>query len=419
MNTETKFEEWKNWWITIPFAFIIVYVTFVYARDQVLLGSMNDYASHIKSLLPLFRTEWWKGFMAAPHCLWHLTVLFFYGILKLPLEAAAGYASSVYALFYYLVLLWMIQKVTAYAGAKENPVRANLLATGFYFVQSIYFYWLDAGERYLGSFSMNPIHNPTQMGVRGFAVLCFALVIDLLGTWSKEDYKPLFFRIKGKKSYLLLSVLLFLSTVMKPTFTEVFVPAVALYMLCVWIYKLMKKSQPGVYFKKCLLMLLIAVPSLIFVLIQFVLFFAMGGSYGAEEGMIITKWLEVWELFTDNVFLSVLLGMAFPIYMLIIDADYFLRSRMGQIAWLSYGIGFLEAALLGEDGNRLSHANFIWPLMSGMLLVWLVSFLRLLSLERKTLDTRAKQIMVTAAWCIFAAHVLCGFLFLDLSLKGL
>lgn len=419
MNTQAKSEEWKNHWITIPFAFIIVYVTFVYARDQVIIGSMNDYASHTKSLLPLFRMEWWKGFMAAPHCLWHLTVLFFYGVLMLPLEAAAGYASSVYAVFYYLVLVWMIHKVTAYAGAEEKPVRANLLASGFYFVQSIYFYWLDAGERYLGSFSMNPIHNPTQMGVRGFAVLCFALVIDLLGIWSKEDYKPLFFQIKGKKSYLLLSVLLFLSTVMKPTFTEVFVPAVALYMLGVWIFRLVRKSQPGEYFKKCLLMLLTAVPSLIFVMIQFVLFFALGGSYGAEEGMIVTKWLEVWELFTDNVFLSVLLGMAFPIYMLVIDAGYFLRSRMGQIAWLSYGIGFLEAALLGEDGKRLSHANFIWPLMSGMLLVWLVSFLRLLSLERKTLDTKAKRIMVTTAWCIFAAHVLCGLLFLDLSLKGL
>ena len=80
MNTETKSEEWKNWWVVIPFAGFIVYITFVYAKDQVLLGGMNDYASHVKSLLPLFRTEWWKGFMAAPHCLWHLTVLFFYGI---------------------------------------------------------------------------------------------------------------------------------------------------------------------------------------------------------------------------------------------------------------------------------------------------------------------------------------------------
>lgn len=411
----------RDSWITIGFTAFLIYVTYSFAKDQVVLGGMNDYAAHTTNILSLFRSdEWWKGFMAVPHCMWHLTVLFFYEILQFPMEAAAGYATALYTAFYYLVLIWAIRKVTAYVGEMEGTVRANVLATGFCLLQALYVYWMDAGERYLGTFSMNPLHNPTQMSVRGFAILCFCLTVDILGDWSKEGYQPIFFEIKGKKYYVTLMVLLLVSTIMKPTFTEVFVPAVAFYMLAVWIRKcITKKGDAGAYFAHCLLMLLLALPSLLFVAIQFLLFFALGGSYGNDGGLIITDFMEVWGLFSDNVFFSVLLGMAFPIYMLLIDGTYFLKSRMGQIAWLSYFIGFLEAAFLGEAGNRITHANFIWPMMSGMLLVWLVSLFRLLSLERTRQDTVQQRILVIIGWCIFTAHVVCGLIFLKLSLMGL
>ena len=83
-----------------------------------------------------------------------------------------------------------------------------------------------------------------------------------------------------------------------------------------------------------------------------------------------------------------------------------------------YIIGFLEAALLGEGGIKLSHADFIWPMMSGMLLMWMTSTLHLLKLEKEQVDTKGKCILIDGAWVIFCLHVLCGLLYIK-ELSGL
>lgn len=419
--------------ITLLFCGAFVFLTYHYAYTKVMMGGQNDYPSHVFTLLPQFRgATWWKGWMAAPHCLWHVTILFLNDILMIPVEAAAAFSTVIYSMLFYLVLLWAIRKVTERAGCKENLLRSNIFTFAFCFVQGLYFYWMDAGDRYLGIFSMNPLHNPTQMGVRGFALICFLLAIDILGNWSEDRYQPIFFTVegKGKKPYLLLAGMLFLSTVMKPTFTEVFVPAVAFFMLKEWLFRIFHKTGTAKeYFGHCLRMLLCAVPSLLYVLAQGVVFFILGGGYNSEGGMIITKWMEVWKMFSQNVTLSILLGMAFPIYMLLIDGRYFLKSREGQIAWLSYIVGMLEAALLGEEGSRMTHANFIWPMMSGMLLVWIVAFFRLLTLEKKfseaeqsaisESDNKLQRRLVLVGWGLFFAHFLCGMLYLSVELTGL
>lgn len=418
MNTSSAQASRRNGYLfTIAASLLLLYLNYAYIYRQIQIGGLGDFPAHLYTLLPLFRTgEWWKGWMTAPHCLWHLTTLLFYQVFRLPLEAAACYATCVYVLLHYLTLIWCIQKITAYVGEKESLIRSNVIAFGFTFVQALYFYWLDAGSRYLGSFSMNPMHNPTQMCVRIFGILCFCLVVDLLGSISGETYRPIFFHVTPhrRRYNILLAVLLFLSVVMKPTFAEMFIPAVAFCMLGSLLLKLFqKKDDCGTYFKHCLTMLLCSVPALLYMLVQYLVFFFFGGSYGDEGGLVFTKWLEVWKLFTDNVYLSVLLGMAFPIYMIVIDPRFFFRSIMGRISLLGYGFGFLEAAVLGEAGDRLSHANFIWPLMSGMLILWFTALMRLLMLERAKSDNDRRQtIFVNIGWVLFALHVLCGFLFL-------
>lgn len=405
---------------------ITLYLTYRYAYSQMLTGGSNDYYAHVYLLLSQFLgEEWWLGWMSAPHCLWHLTVLVFYKFFAVPLTVSAAISSTIYAGFYYAVLLWFINRISARFEEKISSLFSALVALGFCFLQPIYFSFLDAGERYLGVFSMNPIHNPTHMGVRGFILLAFCLVTDIVSYNCDKNYNPVFFDVinKPRKCYIGLTVVLFLSVVMKPTFAEMFIPAVGLYMLGFFIYKLIKKDNPFEFFRKLLLLFLCSVPAVIYILLQYAAFFVFGGSYNNEGGIIITDYLEVWSLFTDNVYLSVLLAMALPIYMIIIDFKYFKDTVQGRLALAGYAVGFLEAALLGEEGSRLLHANFMWPLMASMLLLWLVSIWRLLELTFVNLITdkenNLKKWLVIIGWGLFIVHVLYGISFYRISILGL
>lgn len=399
----------------ILFGILLAYVTYVFVLNE-LPKPLADFNGHTYVYLPMFNKETWvKGWMAAPYCMWHLTVLFFNKIFLIPLEISAAYSTCIFTLFAYFVLYWMIQKMTAAAGSAESPAKCAVTAFGLCLVQPLYFGWLDAGGRFLGSYSMNPLHNPTQMCARGFSLVCLCLVYDIFGRQKDENYHGIFFHVENglKKYYICLALALFLSAMAKPTFAEMFIPTVALLMLGEWITRLVHRQDgTAAYFKKCLTMLLCAVPALLYILIQFLAYFIWGGSYGDDGSLIVTKLFEVWNMYTENVGLSVLTGMAFPLFMLAINSRYFLKDDLGRLALTGYCVGFLEAAFLGESGQKLSYSNFLWPMMSGMLLMWVVSVLRLLVLEKAQADSRKKRILLNAAWALFFIHVLYGLLYI-------
>jgi len=421
-EVKKKSEQTNDGLIAMFFAVLLCFMTYAYVANQMVLTGFNDYRAHTYHIIGMFRGDTpWEGWMATPHCLWHLTVLFLFEVCRIPLAASAAYATCFYSLFHYFVLCWIIRRVMDRAGVRRSAFIDHLIAFSFCFVQALYFYWLDAGEQYLGVFSPNPLHNPTQMGVRGFALLIFSLVVDLLSYENDRSYRPVFFQValKTRRYYILLSVLLLLSAVMKPTFAEMFIPAVAFYMLGIWIHKLIRKDAPGAYFKKCLTMLLCALPSLLYMLTQFLAFFTFEGGYESDGGVIFTEWLQVWKLFSDNVFLSVLLGMAFPIYIILLDARFFFKNLASRLALIGYGVSFLEAAILGEAGSRLSHGNFLWPLMSGMLLLWAVALLRLMVIERREEYTGYKKCLLLFGWFLFFCHVFFGLVFYRADMIGL
>ncbi len=157
-------------------------------------------------------------------------------------------------------------------------------------------------------------------------------------------------------------------------------------------------------------MLLCSVPSLMYILAQFLAFF--GGSERESSSLIFTKWMEVWGMYSENIVLSIIVGMAFPLFMILIDGRFFAKNDMGRLALTGYAVGLLESAILGEGGERLSHGNFLWPMMCGMQLVWVVSALRLVELERNQADTKTKRFLLDFAWVLFCLHVLCGLLYI-------
>lgn len=404
----------RNDFIVILLGVVLSHLVYLTVTSE-LPKTLSDYNGHVYVYLPMFKKgTWLEGWKMVPYCMWHLSVLAMNRLLHVPLEISAAYVSGFFHLFTYFVIYWIIRKYTAAKTGGLGAAAAAGIAFGLSVSQALYFRWLDAGQRFVGVYSMNPIHNPTHMCVLPFALLCFCLVCDIWGKQKNDAYKGIFFRVEQglKKYYIYLAIVLFLSSLAKPVFAEMFIPAVGLIMLAEWIGRIRLKNGSGkAYFSYCLSMLLCAAPSLAYILVQFLAYFFWGGSYGADGSFTVTKWLEVWSMYSENVILSIALGMAFPLFLVLIDGRFFVREDMGRLALVGYGTGFLEAAILGEGGGKLSHGDFLWPMMCGMLLMWITAMLRLLTLDRTQTDTKGKRILIDLGWGLFCFHVLCGLLY--------
>lgn len=414
-NTEEKTADY-SFYLAAFLGMVLVY--FIYRI--VLVQSepvLSDYHGHLWVYLPLFYTQnWWSGWMAVPYCMWHVVTMFFHSVLMVPWVSAGAFSSCVFALLTYFITYWILQRVIVALTCRENSAKAALLAFGLSILQGLYTYWTDTFDGYLGIYSANPLHNPTQMCVKPFVLLALCLVYDIWGKIENSSYKGMFFKVeKGhNRYYFLLSLFMFLSSLAKPTFAQMFIPAVGVLMLINWIGQLIKRqSTAKSYFMECLKMLLCAIPSLAYILISYVEFFLFGGSVVESGAPYITSIGEVWMMYSQNIYLSIFLGMAFPLLIMILDGSFFVKDQLGRLAVVCYFVGLVQALLLGEGGEKLSHGNFIWPMLSAMLILWTVSVIRLLCLESSKITVTWKKLVLKVAWVLFFAHVLCGYFYIQ------
>lgn len=397
------------------FGALLAYLTYVYVVRQLSAG-LSDYHGHTYVFFPLYSGgNWLEGWLAVPYFLWHLTLMLFHYVLRIPVESAAAVVACVYTLLAYFVIYWMLQRVTEAAGGRDSSFRSAFLAFCLCIIQGIYLFWLDAGGRFLGIYSMNPTHNPTYTCVKAFSLICFCLVCDIWGRQKDENYRGIFFRVESglRRYYFYLAAALFLSVMAKPTFAEMFIPAVAFLMLGELLKRAARRDGSAKqYFKHCLATLACAVPALLYILLQFLAYFVWS-NIGGRDSVIVTGLFEVWHMYSRNAVLSMALGMAFPLFLLLVNGSYFVKSDMGKLALAGYLIGLAEAALLGESGQKLGDGNFLWPMMSGMLLMYMVSVMRLAILERKQADTGIRKGLIAAAWFLFYVQVVYGIAFLQ------
>ena len=401
--------------------FIVLGLLLAYQTYRLVLAQaqmpISDFDGHLHVYLPLFySSQWWRGWMAVPYCLWHLLTILLHSVLMFPLLISGALSGTFFVLFGYVVLWWMLRKVELRISGKSHSALAAVLAYGMSVLQGLYGQWIGMGDGYVGIYSMNAVHNPTQMCVKPFALLLFALVYDLLESQKDRDYQGLFFPVERgcRRYYVYLSILLFLSVLAKPTFAQMFIPTVGLYMLAGLLCRLRKDRQEAKqYFADCLKMLVCAVPSLLYILVCYLEFFLLGGSVVQSGPPYLTKVGEVWSCFSDNIPFSILLGMAFPLAVLLLDLSAVFRDTFGKLAVLSYLVGLLEALFIGEGGEKLLHGNFLWPMMSGMAILWTYGVIRLRWIEGSGAYFGWKKKVLQGLWILFGLHVLCGLLYLQ------
>ncbi len=416
----------------LVFALILSYLVYSVSLKE-LPNELSDLNGHVYVYLATFTgvspIEGWK---MAPYFLWHAFVLLFNKVFLIPIAISASVTCAVFALGSYFATAFMIRRWCEHIERSISSALCGFLSFAFTILQPVWISFLDAGiANGIGTFSINPLFNPTHMAARPFALCCFMLMTDLFVLQDTEHAKDqaseadksrsgstIFFRGGTLRISIFLSLFLFLSAMAKPVFAEMFIPAVGLMMLGKWIghIKLRDGSGKKYFFGPLLKTFLIAVPCLLCILIQFSAYFLFGGSYGGGEGIVITKWLEVWSTFTESIPLSILLAMSFPILILVTDSRNFLRSDIGKLGLVSYIVGFLECALLGEGGDKLLHGDFIWPMLFGMLMLWASSLLHFFVMEKRASGIFSKCIIITG-WILILIHLHYGFLYIFSALE--
>lgn len=364
---------------------------------------LQDMKAHAEFALNFYLnpTEFFKTWLKVPHMLWHLIVKFFQSRIHVPLWEAASLTFALFGVFSFAVTAWFLYGLLkAYVGQQKLGL-ASLGSAALAFVGPFIMEWFSDG--YTGQFTPNPMHNPTHMAAKGFGMLAMMAGIDVIRRYRGQE--TVFF--KTKRLYLCFSVFSFFSALAKPTFTYMLLPAGAIVVLLDLLAGARTKD-PSVktVWNAAWKLALATLPTCAYLLTEYVALFFFGTEKGTS--VVLTKPLEVWHFFSLDVPKSILLGMCFPLWILVTNAGYFYKTVEGRLGLLGYLIGVLEFSVLAESGYRKDAGNFAWCMMAGMTVFFAVSVCRLAltTLQKKRGAGHAAYVIVS--WFLLLLHVYSG-----------
>ena len=284
---------------------------------------------------------------------------------------------------------------------------AALAATALSFASAIYVPWFNA-KPYLGQGSPNPWHNPTTLIVRPIGLLIVMIVMGECLRVQRGGFR----KKNGLRVWkgVLIAVLLLLSNLSKPSFVQIFYPAIFLLMF-LWLFVYRGRNFPlGMQLLVCCL------PSCALMGAQFFSAFYSGSNSDAA-GVVFAPF-KVAGLYTDNIAVSTLLVIAFPLLTCLFSIFRRTFDWTDFFAWLMILVGMAEKFLLAESGSRMTHGNFNWGYILGLYFIWF-SGIRLFTLWAHSLNEgaggakKAVSIM-TFSLCgaVLGLHLLSGIYYL-------
>lgn len=237
------------------------------------------------------------------------------------------------------------------------------LAFSLTFVSAVYDPYFSSFI-YMGQGTPNIWHSPTWIVAEPFVLWSFFETECIL----REG-------LNSQRSALRLSFALLMSTILKPSFSVVYLPVLGI--LFAWKFAT----------KRCSLRLLASIgavvaPTVALLAIQYL------ARYGAapEDGGKVIVWapLKVWSIKSSNIAFSAALGLAFPIGVAICWPRQLLENEALRFAWLVTLVGFLERALLAESGAWMTDGNWAWGYFFALKLIFVYSAVSLFATYRCT-----------------------------------
>ena len=390
---------------------------FLYTVVMLYLFLMQCYeVPHFVSDMPAYveKVMGIQGEYEFPYPVFFVTAKVFALVMEAP--AAVAVVTALFNSFAVCVTKYYmnreVRSFTNYAALSDGKRAAiDLAVTGAAFVlfliSNLYspkntaFFGFDYSYRCMGIYTPNPFWNATYMATRPFATICFFEAVTVL-----KEYQTNF----NWKRCMPFAISLLLTTLTKPSYTLVIVPLLGIILL----WQLIRSK--GQSFRNAFNLCVTMIPTGVALLYQYSGLFTGVNSRGEDTG-IGFDFALVWSNYSKNIPLSILMGMALPIGVLVLNYKEFLKNYIYRFAWWNYLVGMIMFLLLYEKGFRMLHANFSWGYMHGMFAVF---FITLILVIKNTIQwwKSYKMVFVAAEWAVLLYHLVCGINFLVYALGG-
>lgn len=272
-------------------------------------------------------------------------------------------------------------------------------ATTLNFVMA--FYVKAVNERhYIGYQNASIWHNSTYICMKLVGVFVLWYFLKLIDSYKQK---------LSIKQWIIFTILVALSTGVKPNFLMVFAPVMAIMLLADWIR--------GTKFSRVFVFGLTVIPSLAVILLQNMVLF------GADTGNGFTiKPFYTLAQRSDNPKIALVFSVLFPAIVGLFHIKDVWKDKLYLGSLLIWAFGFLEVFLFVESGARSKDANFMWGYSISLFILFLISFVRWLrDCLNKGFLGKAKAIRygyLVVAGTVFAYHVISGIWFFGILLTG-
>ena len=348
---------------TRPTVFSVFYsgvfgISFFLAYKQAFAGlGAERYASDLP--LHLFLAErYFEGTGGGTHPGFHLLLYVVSRVTSLSLEHSAALILALATVATAAIIHRLLTR-NQEPGADHTALTMTLVLLA---VSAIYVPFFNP-TLYVGQGSPNTWHNPTMTVMKPLAFLAFLFLLNALRRPTvRASLWP----------SLAAGAALAASAVVKPSFALVFIPAAILLTAI--------ERRPNLLGR----VLLVILPCTVLLAVQYAVGYSpngtpetIAGTAGADlqlyaNDRIVFDFLGVWRSKTPCVPVSLFLGIAFPLSVLVFRFRHVVRNRPLALSWLMTLIGLLLYSLLAEQ-TRISHGNFGWSYLSAMSFLFVFS----------------------------------------------
>jgi len=308
---------------------IAVVINFPMTVNKIFLLTKGDYWLHLSFVENLLNNQPIPDFTSA-HPLWQYGVIVLARLFHLSSSNAAVLfqmiASTLFALLVYEAFL---RTGLPWYGAVLFSAVLNLVTPLSIYVLQDTFY-------YLGYIGITSYHNPTIIWLKPLSLVVFFAGTNLLAgkqsTWLKV---------------LLIAVLMFLSTWLKPSYTICLLPVVCV----IALYRIIKKKL--VDWK--MLIGGFVIPSVLLLAWQFITTYA-----ASDEAEVIFAPFAVMSAYSNHLLFKFILSIWFPLWVTLFWWKEIQKENNFLLAWVVFGAGAFYTYFLAESGPRFLHGNFGW-----------------------------------------------------------
>lgn len=369
--------------------FIVTFLLFY--KQNTVPGFIADNLSHLNFAERLFTPE---NHISYP--MYHLTALGLRAVFSIPLVLAGAIASSLYI----MLCLFLLEFILSLLLPRQKKSTILFLSLTVNFLSPVYIPWFN--QLYLGQGGPSVWHNPPCIVEKPFALAVFFLFVWLLqrGPEGFGHFRLFGIRLPAAPfAYLLLSAALMLDNLAKPSFSIIFIPAAGLLLLMELI------RSKGKRFFSCLWLGLSFIPIFLYLPYQY---FMRIGKPASISGIEIDLF-KVWGTYSPNVLISILLGLAFPIFVLLLNLKRLYNDRTLVLAWLIGIIAMVELSLFALKGADWVYGDFFWGYYIAQLILQTVSLVRFVQYytdpERKSI----RSILASGAGVfLYMCHLFSG-----------